>query len=388
MMVQTTSITVILCLTLSLELRADVYKPTHANEIVFEISDVQRDITTRLRASHQKSGLSQQKDMTEAVEMAKTAIIKAKQTHDTRLYGRAEAFLKPWWKDDQQSIEFLYLQAQIFGFNHEFKTALAILDKILAREPAHKQALFDAAVLALVSGDFNKAETMCVKLETVHRQAGVICKANIYAVLGQAHESLSTLDKEINQGWIDPSLRQWALTSAAEIAWRLGELQKAEYYFKDALTHDAKDYYVLASYCDFLMVLGQPNNVITLLKDKQHTTSILLRLSRAAVQINHPEATRISEELTNALQGVWESKDNQPQREEAYYTLYVQKDTRRALSFARTNWQKQKEMIDLHLYYTAAHQENSIQDLKAIQQWVTQIGYQDKNLNFSQWDRQ
>jgi hypothetical protein len=63
------------------------------------------------------------------------------------------------------------------------------------------------------------------------------------------------------------------------------------------------------------------------------------------------------------------------QREQAMYAL-MQNPPQLALDLARSNWQKQRETADVTIYTNAAIRAHSVSDMKIIQDWIKQTGFE------------
>jgi len=57
-----------------------------------------------------------------------------------------------------------------------------------------------------------------------------------------------------------PGIRAWALTLAAEIAARRGDVDAADTHFREAFSLDPGDAYLRAAYADFLLDIGRPRD--------------------------------------------------------------------------------------------------------------------------------
>ena len=71
------------------------------------------------------------------------------------------------------------------------------------------------------------------------------------------------------------------LTRLAEFSLVLGERDRAERHFKEALALGVNDQFLLAAYADFLLDHGRPADVVALLEDWTRSDVLLLRLALA-----------------------------------------------------------------------------------------------------------
>ena len=81
------------------------------------------------------------------------------------------------------------------------------------------------------------------------------------------------------------------------VAVRKGNKVNAERHYKDALSLNPNDNYLLASYSDFLLDENKPGEVINLLKGKTKSDSLFLRLIIAEKKMNSPNFESHTNEL-------------------------------------------------------------------------------------------
>ena len=71
---------------------------------------------------------------------------------DPRYDGYAQAALAPWWDLAEPPVPVLILRATLEQRRHDFDAALADLERVLARQPRHPQALLTKATILEVQG--------------------------------------------------------------------------------------------------------------------------------------------------------------------------------------------------------------------------------------------
>jgi predicted Zn-dependent protease len=305
--------------------------------------------------------------------VARRAIEAARATGDPRFLGQAQAALMPWWAlADPPSIALL-LRATLKQSQHNFDDALADLDRLLVREPANGQALLTRATVLTVRGNYADAQRDCRKLTRLTTVLVVTaCTAGPASLSGKADAAYRVLALALERAGGTPGIRAWALTLAAEIAARRGDVDAAEIHFREAFALDPSDAYLRAAYADFLLDNGHPRDVLPLLRDETRNDSLLLRLALAEQRL--PDA-RMSFEVHRAdLAARFEAArargDTLHQREEARFRLAIEGNALGALVLARDNWKVQREPADLRVLAEAARAANDTAAQKIVDDWI------------------
>jgi predicted Zn-dependent protease len=130
------------------------------------------------------------------------------------------------------------------------------------------------------------------------------------------------------------------------MAWRLGETQRAERHFRDALGLGVTDNFLLFTYADFLLEHGRPKEVVALLKDWTRSDTLLLRLAIAEKALALPDAQKHARALGERFAAAALRGEKLHLQEEARYLLDLKGDPAGALAAARENWNKQREPRD------------------------------------------
>ena len=100
-------------------------------------------------------------DLKVAGAEAREAIALARQTGDTRYWGRAQAMLLPWWDRPDAPMDMAVLQATVQQGRHEFEAARKTLIAGLARAPANAQAWLTLASLERLTARYADALVAC-----------------------------------------------------------------------------------------------------------------------------------------------------------------------------------------------------------------------------------
>lgn len=100
-------------------------------------------------------------DPLSAATQARAHIATARQTGDTRYWGRAQAVLAPWWGKADAPVDLAILQATVQQGRHEFKPARTVLQATVRRAPDHAQGWLNLAALERLSGQYAASLQAC-----------------------------------------------------------------------------------------------------------------------------------------------------------------------------------------------------------------------------------
>jgi tetratricopeptide (TPR) repeat protein len=292
-----------------------------------------------------------------ASNLASRYLQMGKQEGDPRFYGYAQAAIEPWWEVADPPPAILKLRAKLKERDHRYDAALADLRLLVEVQPQNVQAWIELANIYWVQGKYAEARQACDRLsEFADPVATIICSVSVQAVTGEAEEAYTALAEimpTVRERW--PGAAQWVLTMQAEIAQALGRDRDAEQHYRAGLANDAKDYYVLRSYADFLLDRGRQEEVLPLVSDHTADTGILLL---AAIAARRCGQEALAAEWTAQLKSRFEEtrlRGDQPHGKfEARYELELRNDPQRALTVAVANWQQQKAPRDTRNVLEAA----------------------------------
>ena len=341
-------------LCLSVEGRAEPYRPASESEIL-------EKLPVRLESRREIKALRQQvadrpDDPGAAFALVKRYIEMGRAESDPRYYGYAEAALAAWLDQDQPLPEALVLSATLHQNRHEFPAALAELSHALARQPRLAQAWLTRAVILEVQGDYPAALRSCLPLAKLAPPlTAAVCVNSALSLSGQAETAYGRLALALQSlPGADEAERQWALTSLAEIAARLGRSDEADRHFQAALALKQRSSYLLATYADFLLDQGRCGEVEALLKDDTRADNLLLRLTLAEQCLDAPELSAHADALKDRFAASRLRGDATHQGDEARFRLHVLKDAQAALDLALANWTVQREPRDARIVLEAA----------------------------------
>lgn len=318
-----------------------------------------------------------------ALSLARAYLELGRVTGDPRYAGYAQAALAPWWDLEQPPQDVLVVRATLRQREHRFDAALADLAAVLDADPRNVQARLTRATVLQVQGAYDGAREECLALQNLTQELlGSVCLANVNGAAGKLRESYAQLRATLyRQRYVQPGVRSWALTSLAEMAARAGLEEEAQAYFREALSLDAADNYLLGAYADFLLDHGQPKEVIALLRDKTRADPLLLRYALALRVQRSNELPAQVEQLRARFEASRLRGDRVHLREEARFTLHLLNDPRTALALAWENWAVQKELADLRILLEAALATADPAALRAATEWLASSRAEDTEIS-------
>jgi tetratricopeptide (TPR) repeat protein len=312
------------------------------------------------------------RDLDSAALVARRALDAARTLGDPRYLGQAQAALGPWWKGDDVPPVALLLRATLKQSQHDFAGSLVDLDRLLAVDPAMAQARLTRSTVLTVMGRYADARRDCAELAGKVAPMIVIgCEATPASLSGQAGPAYGALVQALALP-AAAGVREWALTLAAEIAARRGDVSAAERHFRDARALDPRDAYLKGAYADFLLDRDRPGEVLPLLHDDTRNDTLLLRLAlaeqRLADQRERFAAHRA--DLAARFEAARRRGDSLHRREEARFRHFIEKNPQAALTLARDNWAVQREPADLRILIEAARASGNDDALKTASDWI------------------
>ena len=294
-----------------------------------------------------------QADLPSALALARHHVEAARRQGDPRFLGRAEAVLAPWWDAAAPPDEVLLLRATIRQGLHDFTGARVDLDALVVRRPDDAQALVTRAVVAMVTGDVERAGADCARVGVLAGDLlAVACAAPLATRGGGARAAYDRLGTLIAQSPRGPVVA-WATTARGELARALDDDRAAEDHFRAALAMTPDDPYTLAQLADLLLDADRAAEVDPLLRDQQPET-LVLRRAIALRRLHRSEAAPLVARLRAEIDASAARGDDTHLRERARYFLDVDPQPALALAAARGNWNLQREPIDVRTLLEAA----------------------------------
>src|SRR5436190_2666153 len=247
-----------------------------------------RELRARLAA--------QPDDLDAAVTIGRHYFRLAMSEGDPRFIGYAEVALRPWARSKEPPRNVLGLRALLRKYRHDFAGALDDLAAAAASDPSDAEVWLWRAAILLVQADYVGALSACDPLRARGESLDWIgCKSSVEGVTGGAERAYASLSEGLaRERGVRAGPRLWMLSRLAEFSLVLGETDRAERHFKEALSLGVSDQFLLAAYADFLLDRGRPQEVVTLLKNwtlqrEPRDARILLE---AALAANDPKAAQ------------------------------------------------------------------------------------------------
>lgn len=340
------------------------------------------DPTTReLRRMRQELSESPH-DLGKAVALAQRYFRLAMADGDPRFIGYAQAALAPWWKMEEAPVAVLVQRAALRQYSHNFSSALTDLELATRLEPRNGTAWALLAAIHMVQAEYATARQDCEKLRGLASSLIVVaCVATVDSLSGQAPQAYRTLQKAYASALATPDDEKlWVLTRLAEISDRLGLADEADAYFRAALKLNISDAYLLAVYAEFLLDEHRHSEVIKLLKDKERSDVLLMRLALAEKAINAPKAAAHQAIIRARFDAARMRGDKLHIQDEARFNLYLLNNPEEALRLAQENWLGQHEPSDARILLETALAAKDKAAARPALDWFAQSRIEDRHL--------
>ena len=363
---------VALLIIVAMEVAAAGRHPAPPPEILDMLSAVPREPLTPEMRELAAAAARAPADTDAALRLARASYRAAVTEGDLRFVGYARRALEPWWRQSDPPSEIRLMRVNLRQYVHAFDAALAELDELLRLEPQNVHALALRSNIHVVRADYAAARADCARLmPLVNRLMGASCELSIDVLTSRAKPSydklLALLARSRNASVEE---RVWVLARLAETAERLGHAPAAERHYRQALSYNPRDQYLLAGLADLLLDQERPQEVIALLQDRTHAEHLLLRLVLAekAVGATAFESHRalVDRAFAEARRGGYAVHEG----DESRFVLHVLHDGPRALKLALANWSLQRETRDARAVLEAAAATNDPAAAQPILDWM------------------
>lgn len=371
----------------------DPYTPASADEVLEQLPP-RGGPSGHLRLMQQE--LAQHSGQLEpSLAFARAAIEAGRAEQDPRDFGYAESALATWWNRADAPEQVVLLRAVIKQWRHDFDGATRDLDMLISRDgDTATQARLVRASLRLVTGEPLDALRDCVALMG-HTEVltAATCIANANSLRGRGQTSLDSLCAVLDQSAsATPPLRLWAMTSAAEMADRLGRNDQARKLYQQALAamdaFGVPDPYLLASAADFMVRNGEARAVVKRLAPLARIDNLLLRLALAESDLVRRGDAAAAQELAAQVQMLDDRFTEAAQRqdsavhlrEQAWFELELRHRPDRALELAARNWTRQREPLDARILLAAALAARRLDAAAPVRRWMAVTGVEDVHL--------
>ena len=316
-----------------------------------------------------------------AVAEAREAIALARQTGDTRYWGRAQAVLLPWWDRPDAPMDMAVLQATVQQGRHEFEAARKTLIAGLARAPANAQAWLTLASLERLTARYADALVAC---DAVGRAGSALyakaCQLETQSLQGAHTGAIQGLNALLMQAR-SPEQGSWLLSLLAESEERAGQDAQAQATYKRSLALVA-DLYTAIAYSDLLLRTQQPAQALRVLSSLPQTDAVILRRAAAWKRSGDARWKSVRSELHERTAELVRRGDDPGLhgRELALAALWLDDDAVRATTLAKANLRLQREPLDWWVAVQSAQAARDGATLTEIAADIQRVGLSDMRL--------
>jgi tetratricopeptide (TPR) repeat protein len=350
------------------------FVPTADQQVLETLPSRATDPRLREMVALRRQLAANPRDLAVALQLARRYYDEVAAEGDPRYIGYAQAALAPWWDDTAPPVPVRVMRAVLRQFSHQFDEAQADLVAAVREAPDDGEAWSWQVAIAMVQARYADARTACERVAPLaSKLIAVACRAQVDAATGQSTAAVTALRTALqSDAGADEQL--WALTRLAETEERRGEFAAAEATFKRALALGLPDGYLLAAYADFLLDRGRPAEVLALLKGRERSDLLLLRLALAAKATNARQLAGWSADLAARFDAARLRGDSVHEKEEARFALAILGDAPRALKLAQSNYRVQREPVDARVLMEAALAAREPAAAEPALKWFTESG--------------
>lgn len=344
--------------------------PTHDDEVLEVLPAITHSRPSR--APFAASVLPQAMDPSTAARQARDDIAVARQTGDTRYWGRAQALLAPWWDHADAPPEIAILQATVQQGRHEFAASRLVLEAALARAPGNAQGWLNLAALERLSARYPQSVAACDAVQRASQPwYAAACRWETRSLQGQQAAAARGMQALLTQAK-GPEQASWLWSLLAEGHERAGQDVAAN----DAYTRSlalTPDLYTAIAYSDLLLRRGQLEAALRVLAPLPETDAVLLRRAVAWRRMGDRRWTDLRQTLRERTAALLRRGDDPGLhgREAALVALWLDDDPTQALALARANLLLQREPLD---WWIALQSARGARDAKAVAQIGTALG--------------
>nr|WP_205967665.1 hypothetical protein [Paraglaciecola sp. 20A4] len=292
----------------------------------------------------------------------------------SRSYGQASALTEQLLDTSPKDRQLLFYKARIAQHYHRFDKAIILLNDILRFEPNHASALLLKANILLVQGNLAQAKRTCLQLLGVTELwISGACALEVNAQEGKGSDNAevsyvhlqSLMQNRSSGSHVEIEQQLWLTQILAELAAKQGLYDIAlKHLLAFDLTQVPVSYLVL--WADIQLAKDSAHQVMKILgpiveQADSFDDALLLRLALAEQQISkktHVWAQRLSQRISVRLQ----RQDTAHAADIARYYLDISPDRKKALFWAKINWQHARLDADKRLLERAMNVQYNTQD--------------------------
>lgn len=370
-----------LCLLVAAPVLAQPYVPEDNQVVIMTLPAAVVDLSRQLRAAELRQTAP---DTGQLINDIAAAYRLAASTQEARAYGRVMTLLQQWPAQLHKPVLIRLISAAVLQHSHNFDTALAELDAVLADNPADVQAHMIRAQIGLVSGQYTLTQQSCNALQGLVTPAlHLNCQAQLDGVSGRAVQALNSVTSLLAGSGLLPADRMELQITGAVLAHRLAQSAVAESLYLNVLLQSPQHRYTLVHYANLLLENNRHQDVIRLIEllpEDLRNAEIKVLLAEALIASHDIRAAQLVQNLAEDFELAFLRTDAVPHKEFARYALRVVDKPEAALQSARLNWNEQKEPSDALLLAMAAVAASDHGVLRELHQWIRARGTEDKQL--------
>lgn len=319
-------------------------------------------------------------DTAGALRLARLHMAEGRRKGDPRHFGYAEAVLNPLCGGSNPNADALVLRGMIHQTRHRFEVALADLDRALSMRPSDTQAWLVRASILAVMGRYEEADQSCDAVaQRSSRFVAAACRAPFKGLRGQAAGTAESLNAVLGEARGVPE-RAWGLSLLGDLAMWVGDVETAEKQYLAALSLDQEDRYSRGAYADLLLEAGRAKEARTLLENVTDDDGLLIRVALAEQAMGASASSTTRQQLRDRFDADRRRGEPVHGREEARFTLSIERQPVRALELALENWSLQHEPWDARLVMEAALAAGKPKAALVVLAWIKETGFEDPRL--------
>jgi hypothetical protein len=322
---------------------ATTLQPRNDDEVLEVLPAV---TTTRIPPTRLATGAAAPSPVV-AAQLARQSIVLARQTGETRYWGRAQAALTPWWDRADAPVDVVVLQATVQQGRHEFDAARKVLTHALERTPSHAQGWLNLAALERISARYPQARSACEAVERAGQALyAAACRLETRSLQGEHAQATQGL-KRLLEGNLSSEQKSWLFSLLAESQERAGADNLASIAYQRSLSLQS-DLYTAIAQSDLLLRTGQPALALRALDAYPATDAVILRRATAWRRLGDARWQALHSQLQARTAELVRRGDDPSLhgRELALVALWLEDNPPRALQLARSNLQLQREPLD------------------------------------------
>ena len=320
-------------------------------------------------------------DAVRTAQLVREDISVARQTGDTRYWGRAQTALAPWWDKPDAPADMAVLQATVLQGRHEFDASRVVLNAALKRTPGHAQGWLNLAALERLSARYPESLAACDAVERAGQALyAEACRLESRSLQGEQAMAAQRLQALLEQTR-DPGQLSWLLSLLAESLERQGRDAAAGDAFAQSLAAEP-DLYTSIALSDLLLRTGKTAQALKLLMPLPATDAVVLRIATAHKRLGDPQWRAGRATLLSRIEELRRRGDDVTLhgRELALAALWLDGDATKALALARDNLRLQREPVDWWVALESARLAGDQAAQTEIRQAIAAAGLRDVRL--------